>query len=437
MDVDVDLDTGNIYLTTGIDSTSSGDNLEGYDRDLKLITLVTNLGNPTGLAVPAKDINYNPLGLNKTAIRGVSFSGASGSMPTVSVGNILTYGINFNNQTDETVTNVSIVDMLPDELVFISADDDGISGSYDPKTHSFKWFYSSLPPNVPITLELAAQVKSDVKTGTIISNIVAINSDQTPPTTKRYDVMAGHNPLNLTKRILDGAGEQYTSVDADSSITYIIEFDNDNDFIVTDIFVLDVLPKEVTFMSAQNGKVAGKYDPVTHTCSWELASLKPGEAARLELNGHIKEDLAKGTTFSNLVTLEDKETLAATATADAIVGETPSTTPELKILPEIIRRDNVPYDIQASLIFQQGFGKQDVADVLPFIYDLNDPNATSVTAKQQFIYGTTSTAKVIALFDKNELLDVIKSDGEVTLKMVGTLASGRFYSAEGTVHINR
>jgi hypothetical protein len=46
---------------------------------------------------------------------------------------------------------------------------------------------------------------------------------------------------------------------------------------------------------------------------------------------------------------------------------------------------------------------------------------------------------VIALFDKNKLLDAVPKDhnGPITLKMTGTLTSGRLYTGEATVYITK
>jgi len=431
MGLGVDLDTGYVYLTTGADNAQGGDNLQAYDTELHLIDEIAIDGNPTGLVIPTKDISFNPLGLRKTALRGASHSGASGAMPTVGVGDVLTYGIHFNNFTGANVTNVSIVDTLPSEVEFVSADDDGVNGTYDSKAHTYTWTYSSWPTEVPMTLELAVKVNATVETGTIISNTVTINSKQTPPTTRRLDVVAGHNPLNLTKGVLGSAKDQIASVSADSDVIYTIRFNNDNDFPVTNLSVVDTLPKEVSFVSAQKGGTPGKYNPGTHSCSWSFESLEPGEAVYLELKVHVDEGLAKGTIFTNSVTVESDETPTATALADAIIGEAPSTVPTLRILPRIIRRNSVPYNIQVSFVFPPGIGRGDVTDVLPMLFP------GQIKAKRQFVYGSSNRAKVIALFDKNELLDAVKGYGEVTLKMTGSLTSGRTYSGEGTVTITQ
>ncbi|MBN2315830.1 MAG: DUF11 domain-containing protein [Sedimentisphaerales bacterium] len=437
MGLSVNSETGVVYLSTGLDNKEGGDNLQAYDTQLNLIDLIHLDGDPTAVVVPLKDISFNPLGLQKTIVRGASNSGTSDEAPTVDVGDVVTYGITFNNYTGDKVTDVIVVDTLPSEVIFISADDDGVSGSYDAKTHSYTWTYASWPPEVSATLELTVQVDKDVETGTIISNTASIVSEQTPLTTKRLDVGVGHNPLNLSKIIQGGAQGQVTSVKADSTITYVIEFDNSNDFVVKNVVVQDVLPKEVSFVSAQSGTVAGKYDPETRTCTWTLASLKSGQTVHLEVEAQVDADLAKGKTFTNTVTVESDETPLTTAWADAIVSDTASSAPELKVLPEVIRRDDQTYNIQASIIFQEGagIGTQHIADVLPTLY-VGDGEG-EIKANELLIFGTDTKAKVVALFDKSELLGAVKGYGVVPLKMVGMLTSGRSYSAEGVIRITR
>ena len=431
MGLGVDPDTGYVYFNTGVNNAPGGDNLWVYNAELEQIDMIPKIGNPTGLIVPGRDISYNPLGLQKTALRGVSKPSSRHEMPTVGVGDILTYGINFNNMIDITTTDVSIVDRLPREVVFVAADKDGTSGSYDSKTHTYRWLYSSVAPEMTRTLELTVQVRANVEIGTIISNTVTINSNETPPTTKRFDVVAGHNALNLTKNVLGTPEGQVASVYPDGPVPYTIQFKNNNDFAVTDILVLDALPEEVGFVSV--GSAAGfvKYDPGTHTCAWSFASLEPGEVVNLQLNALVNSNLAKDTIFTNTVTVESNETPLVAASADAIVSDGPLTIRPMKIVPDIIRRTNETYEIQAIAVFSDGIGKNDIADVLPTLY----PGA--ITANRHVVFGSATKAKVIALFDKIELLDAVPDYGQVTLTMVGTLTSGEPYSCVATVWITK
>lgn len=432
MGLGVDPDTGYIYLTTGVNNAPGGDNLLVYDLDLRRVDMIPKIGNPTGLVVPGRDTSYNPLGLQKTAVRGVSKAVSDDDMPTVSVGDILTYGIHYNNLTGAKVTDVSISDRLPHEVIFVAADEDGKSGSYDAKTHTYRWQYSSLAPDAPKTLELTVQVKDDVEIGTIISNAVTINSNETAPTTKRFDVVAGLKALNLTKSIPGTPEGQIASVYPDGPVPYVIQFQNIYDFAVTDVLVLDALPKEVSFVSTAPNAAFIKYDPATHTCAWSFASLTPGKAVQLELNAIVKGNVAKDTVITNSVLVESKEIPPVEASVDAIVGEGPLRARPMRVLPDMIRRTSETYEIQAIGVFPDGIGKNDIADVLPTLY----PGA--ITANRQVVFGSATRAKVIALFDKSKLLDAMPDYyGQVTLRMVGTLTSGEPYEFEATVWITR
>jgi uncharacterized repeat protein (TIGR01451 family) len=280
-----------------------------------------------------------------------------------------------------------------------------------------------------MTLELTVRVKEDVKLDTIILNSVTINTNETPPTTKRCEVITGHSALHLTKGVLGAPEGQIASVSADGPIMYTIQLVNNNDFSVTDVSIFDSLPKEVSFIYANGGAASGTYDPNTHSYTWLLSPLGPGKSVYLELNARVNQDVAKGTIFTNYATVESKEAPSSTAIAEAIVGDSPSIIHDMQIRPEIIRRSGPTYNVQAIIIFPVGYGKEDIADVLPILYP------GPIAAKEQFVYGSSTRAKVIGLFDKNELLEAVPGNGQVTLKMVGTLASGRTYTGEATVYI--
>jgi uncharacterized repeat protein (TIGR01451 family) len=323
MGLRVDSDTGFVYMSTGRDTVSGGDNLLVYDAALNQIDIVPAIGNPTDLAIPSRDIGYNPLNLSKQVLRGANTSADFDDMKTVEPGETYTYGVSFQNNNDFSVTDVTIVDTLPDEVAFVMATDDGVNGHYafDEKTgkHTYTWIYEELPPKTSTLLEITVQVNPDILAGTIITNSVTINSNQTPPTTTSVDVIVTSNDLNLRKEILGVPEGQIAQVDTNDIITYIIEFDNkDNDFPVTEVIVVDELPKEVTFISADDGKSVGKYDQKLHTYTWRFDTLEPGATAHLELVVSVNPGLALGTIISNIVTINSNETAEASAGVDAI-----------------------------------------------------------------------------------------------------------------------
>lgn len=321
----VDTDTGLVYVSTGKDNEPGGDNIRVYDTSLNQIDFVPAIGNPTGLAIPGKDIGYNPLNLKKIVVRGAVGKTTSGKIKSVGAGRTITYGICFdNNDNDYTVTDVFIVDTLPEEVSFVTADDDGVGGRYDPNTHTYKWSYSSLPPGSSTCLELTVLVNQDVKVGTTITNFVTINSNQTPPSTTRLDVVTTYASLNLKKSILGGVDGQVEWVDVNDLITYSIYFDNnDNDFNVTDVSIVDILPDEVNFIKAVDDIVHGQYDPVTHTYTWSCPSMPAGSANYLELVVQVIQDTDPGTIITNSVIVDSNETPPSTASVDVITYYNP------------------------------------------------------------------------------------------------------------------
>ena len=134
-------------------------------------------------------------------------------------------------------------------------------------------------------------------------------------------------------------------------------------------------------------------------------------------------------TVTNFVTIDSDETLPATSSVEVVVGESPLEVRNFSILPEIIRDTGQSYEIQATAILPAGIGRDDIKEVLPTLYP------GRIAAKRQIIYGSSTTAKVIALFDKADLLNAVSASGEVTLTVVGKLTMGRSWYGRATVYI--
>ena len=325
MGLGVDPDTGFVYVTTGRDNATGGDNLLVFDTSLGQVDIVPTIGNPTGLAIPTRDIGYNPLNLSKIVVEGAR-SSAVGGAQTVGTGETIIYAIHFENGHEFPVTDVSIVDTLPDGVTFIKADNGDASGHYDSKTHTYVWSYSSLAPGSPVTLELTVQVNKDMDAGTMITNAVLISSREAAPATRRVSLVAANNTLNLTKSLSGGGDDQVAGIDPDVPITYTISFDNnDNDFTVTDVTVVDFLPDEVSFVAADKGTDSGEYDPIEHTYTWSYPFLRPGEAISLDLVAQMNQNTAPGTPITNSAMIVSSETPPSWASVEAITYFKPLT----------------------------------------------------------------------------------------------------------------
>ena len=187
MGLAVDPLTGYVYISTGRQNSSGGDHLVIYDSSLaELFRMDTGYVRAAGIAIPGRDISYNPLHLSK-AVAGQIDAAVQPEPECVVSGDVVTYIICFDNVGNEgAVTGVVLVDSLPDDVTFLSASSNGV---YDACDHSCTWLSKPLPPGgQPPCLQLTVQIDPSAQPGEIIINSVTIYSNETPPTTKTAEV---------------------------------------------------------------------------------------------------------------------------------------------------------------------------------------------------------------------------------------------------------
>ena len=324
-----------IYATIGV--TDPIGDFSGYFA-------FTNPGNWTGLTVFTTEVILNL----KKGILGIP----EGQIAKVDSNDIITYTIDLDNkENDFPVTDVLVVDYLPAEVTFINATVGNASGFYDPKTHTYNWSYPSLQVGAAEHLELVVSVNSNLPLGTIITNIVTIDSDEIPPFTTSIDAVVPYKPLNIVKKAVDMSGSEIVWINPGERFTYQICFDNNNESMVTDVLIVDQLPDEVTFVMADDGKATGKYDEKAHTYTCTYGSLEPGLTECLELVVDVKPEVDMDTIITNSVTIDSNETLPTTADIDVVIGESLLEFISLEIHMEHIWDYNDPAD-DSDLTFE-------------------------------------------------------------------------------------
>ena len=562
MGLSVDPDSGLVYMSTGTDQWPGGDNILIYNKSLQLVGKVPSIGNkPTGLVVPGKDMGYNPLNLEKSVTEGASLND-EGQFETVGAGGTITYRISFDNLvTGNDVTDVVITDTLPDSVDFVSADNDGVSGGYNFITHTYTWIYPTLSKGSSESLELTVRIKDDFEPGMSFTNYVTINSNETPPTTKRIEIVSTRHPLYIKKSVSGVLAGEVKTVEPGDEITYRIHFNNyDNDFRATGIIIVDILPPELSFVTADYDWSLGKYDSETHTYTWKHPALEPGmatevkivtkvnpdvipgstitnyavidsdqtvesnssvdvivagegpvnsfnlsktvvgnyenvgigeevtycicfdgndisqpvtnvsvvdelpkelsfvkadgdgvigkyneetrkytwsypfispgEVVKLEITAKVNEDAALGKIITNLATISSDMTLPVTASVDILTdegGKVEST----EIIPNTIRRESTLSNIIAVLEFSEGIVKSDIANE-PLVFFPGN-----VKAHQQIVTETDGKTKIVAVFDKDEVMDAIPIYGEVDVEIRGKLTTGKSFYGQTTITITR
>lgn len=310
--------TGRITLTARIqDDVPSGTILRNS------VVATSEKTEPTTATadVTIRQTELQPLILTKLITSGGTDAKGDG-VRYVNVGDRVTYTICCENRDNPVaVENISIVDFLPAQMAFVSADGDGQFGRYDETTHTYVWTIASVAPGESLCLNLVVQVKEDTPAGAEIVNRATVDSDQTSATSDEIEVIV--NPvdptsLNIVKRISDGAttGDdgktQYVGIGTE--ITYQICFDSyGRDRRVEDVSIVDILPPEITFVSADGDGVYGAYDRDRHTYTWCYPSILPESEACVEMIVLVREETDPGTVIENHVTIDSDDTDPQTA----------------------------------------------------------------------------------------------------------------------------
>jgi len=387
--------------------------------------------------------SFEPLRLQKTLVRGAAGQPDKEGRPSVDAGATLTYAIYFSNPAaNKTVTDISLVDTLPRELSFVSADGDRDLGSYDPNTHTYTWHYASLGSGLEQTLNITVRVNDVVAQETVISNSVAITARQTLTTRAHSDVVVlaappTELPLRLQKTLARGAvgpaddqGRPY--VDAGATLTYAISFSNPaTNETATQISLVDTLPREVSFVSADDDRDFGFYDAGTHIYSSRCLLLAPGEEKVVNLVVRVKEKVAPGTVIANSVTIRAGEVPPTTARLEVVVRGGADVKSLMYIKPDHIYRNypKAQTDLMVVVHLPQGTGAGAISNT-PLVLTPGNVKATG-----QQIFGTSAQGKVLCFFDVDPILAATQGYGAFPLKVTGQLKDGRSFVAETTISI--
>ena len=176
------------------------------------------------------------------------------------------------------VEDITLVDFLPPQLTFISAEGDGQFGRYDAQSHTYVWSIASLAAGESLCLEIVTQVRAGTPAGTTIVNRATVDNDQIEATTDKIEVTVRpvDRVLNVTKRISAGATTddgKTLYVGIGTEITYEIGFDsNGSSHRVEGLSLVDVLPPEVTFVAADGDRI-------------DDVKFEPGQVAVLSVTG--------------------------------------------------------------------------------------------------------------------------------------------------------
>lgn len=346
-----------------------------------------------------------------------------GDVVYVTAGSTMTYEVVLANPDNAfQIPEVLAVDTLPDQVDFVAADGDDGVGYYDPTLRAYSRVYTVMDPGAVIRFQVTVRVHTGLPAGTIITNSVLVNGLWTPPTVAQAQAVIKYNALNISKKIVapvnpDGGP---ASIGIGQTVTYRLCVDNnDNEFVTHNISVIDALPAEVDFLSADSG---GIYDPISRSCSWVFESLLPWEKRCAELVVRVNSKAVPHQAVANTVFADSNETPPVEASVQFITSEIALQVLKMELIYSNQVCKDCSHELQAVLTLPPEVRRSDVNPNEMLVLDPGGVRATS-----QIVYGYDGKVKIRAFFDIAVLSKSADGYGRVTVTVKGWLRSGRAF----------
>ncbi len=275
-------------------------------------------------------------------------------------GDVVTYTVEFANVGPGLAQGVVITDVLPMYSTFLSCTTSVGTCAETGGTVTVE--IPELLAGENGIVEIVVQLDPVFPPGTTtLTNTVEISTitqgdDPTNNTaTDTTDVFA-YVAFDLTK-----VGEP-NPVDAGTNITYTLSWAVGGNAFADNVVLTDTLPDRVTFVAASGG---GTYDAGSHTVTWALGNLLPGDMGTVVITGTVHTPLPNGLVITNTAHIED----ASGAVAEVDVANTVRSDHELHVMkdgpPEVDNGDLVTYTITYEITGNEPAPNVVITDVLP------------------------------------------------------------------------
>ncbi|MDI6644929.1 MAG: carboxypeptidase regulatory-like domain-containing protein [Methanobacteriaceae archaeon] len=249
---------------------------------LKIVARADEVGIFTNIATASSDV-YDPLPEDNTDAATVQVRPSADLAITktvepleVLIGENVIFTLTVSNLGPNAATGVVVNDLLPVGLSFVSANPS--KGTYNNLTGI--WAIGEMNKDDIETLTIEATVNTE---GAIL-NIATVSGNEYDPNPTNNQGLAQVNgepsaDLSITKNVCDCT--PYVG----QNINYIVTLTNNGPSDATGVTVADILPPQVTFVSATPSK--GNYNQGSNI--WEVGDLANGETVTLNIIVTVKE----------------------------------------------------------------------------------------------------------------------------------------------------
>jgi uncharacterized repeat protein (TIGR01451 family) len=218
----------------------------------------------------------------------------------VIAGNQLTYTIQVTNAGPSTATGVTVTDVLPGTVTFVSGTSTvgTVSNSSGTVTGTIGTLASGASATVTLVVNVAPTARGTISnTATVTGTQTDTNSANNSATT----TSTANGNIDLTIAKVDSADP----VIAGNTLTYTVTVTNNGPSTATNVVVTDVLPSSLTFGSAtaSQGTVSNNAGTVTAN----VGTLAPGATATITIVTNVPSSITQQS-LSNTATVTATET---------------------------------------------------------------------------------------------------------------------------------
>jgi uncharacterized repeat protein (TIGR01451 family) len=265
----------------------------GLAQTLTITALVVSPNAQTNTATIGHSDQFDPVTANNSASATETPQRAdlaitkTVSPTTPNVGDTVTYVVTLTNKGPDTATDISVTDLLPVGVTFVSATPS--LGSYD--SVSGLWTIASLANAGQATLTLNAVVavpNPQTNTATITG------ADQFDPVTTNNSAGATITPQQADLALAKSVSNQQPNVG--DIVTFTIQVSNHGPNTATNVFVSDLLPAGLTFVSAMPSQ--GAYNSATGI--WTVGTVTTTIMQTLQLQARVASPQAQTNTATIL-----------------------------------------------------------------------------------------------------------------------------------------
>lgn len=252
---------------------------------------------------------------------------------------VLTYNIAVTNTSTVDASNVTVTDVLPSALLFLTASD---NGSHTNGTVT--WNNISIAAGQTKTLTLEAKVLPNTPNQTVLTNTATVNNG--PTATDSTTITVNAQPTFTIAKTdglsLAGPGD---------TLSYTIVVTNTSSVTATSVSVVDTLPSNVTVTSIGQGGV----ELSNGTVHWNNLNFSAGESKTLTLEVLVNPNITQTVVLTNIAAVIDGPSATDTTTVQNVQAKLRITKTDNKTVTR-------PSEISEYVITVKNIGTTSVRD---------------------------------------------------------------------------